>query len=317
MIEYSRKSWWRVTLSLHGTVLPNVLGRVGLLTGFSLALCVLNDRVLEHYGYALPALDQLGHTVLGVALGMLISSRTTASINRYWEGRQCWGAIVNASRNLARLGAMYAPPAEELAGLISAYCILVRDNLRRSSRSAPASQSDPRLNSPNAPRWNGAGWAGEIEKFVSLPVAERVLAAASPPTMLAKSISAWINARRRAGALDSIQAMTLEGELNRLVDNQGGCERIQKTPLPFVYAALIKQVLMLYLFTLPLVLVAKMGFAAPLVVAVVALGMLGIEEAGVEVEDPFGTEPNSLPLEDICATIARDAQALATPERGA
>ena len=40
MINYNREKWWRTTFRLHGTVLPNVLGRVGVLTGFSLALCV-------------------------------------------------------------------------------------------------------------------------------------------------------------------------------------------------------------------------------------------------------------------------------------
>ena len=84
------------------------------------------------------------------------------------------------------------------------------------------------------------------------------------------------------------------------VDNQGGCEKIRRTPLPFVYAALIKQVLLLYLATLPFVLVPKMGFVAPLVVVGVSLGMLGIEEAGVEIEDPFGLDPNHLPLDEIC-----------------
>ena len=38
--------------------------------------------------------------------------------------------------------------------------------------------------------------------------------------------------------------------------------------------------------------------------------MLGIEEAGVEIERPFGTDPNCLPLEQICSSIARDAVAL-------
>jgi putative membrane protein len=286
VIEYSRKSWWQITRSLHGTVLPNVLGRVGLLTGFSLALCLLNDRVLGPNGYPLPALDQLGHTVLGVALSMLISARTTASNNRYWEGRQCWGAIVNASRNLARLGAVYAGAAEELAGLIAAYAIAVRENLR------------------------GNRDLRDIYHLLPGYVAKEAAAAASPPTMLAKFISQWIQRRHSEGAIDVYQAMTLENAVSQLIDNQGGCERIQKTPLPFVYAALIKQVLMVYLATLPFVLVAKMGFAAPLVVAVVSLGMLGIEEAGVEVEDPFGMEPNSLPLEEICDTIGRDVRAL-------
>jgi len=30
----------------------------------------------------------------------------------------------------------------------------------------------------------------------------------------------------------------------------------------------------------------------------------------VEIEDPFGLEPNDLPLEQICATIARDTAQL-------
>ena len=102
----------------------------------------------------------------------------------------------------------------------------------------------------------------------------------------------------------------MEQVLNNMVDAQGGCERIQKTPLPFVYASLIRQLLLIYLGSLPFVLVARMGYAAPLVVAVVSLGMLGIEEAGVEIERPFGTDPNCLPLEQICALIARDAVAL-------
>jgi putative membrane protein len=39
--------------------------------------------------------------------------------------------------------------------------------------------------------------------------------------------------------------------------------------------------------------------------------MLGIEEAGVEIEAPFGLEPNQLPLDRICETIARDVADLA------
>jgi len=45
-------------------------------------------------------------------------------------------------------------------------------------------------------------------------------------------------------------------------------------------------------------------------VAFITLGLMGIEEIGVEIEEPFGTDPNDLPLEAMCATIGRDAQAL-------
>ena len=91
MIEYQSNRWWRTTFSFYGTVLPHVLGRVGLLTAFCLALCLLDDYVLRKQGYPLPSLDQLGHTVLGVAMSMLIVFRTNSSNNRYWDGRSFWG----------------------------------------------------------------------------------------------------------------------------------------------------------------------------------------------------------------------------------
>lgn len=286
VIDYERTNWWRTVIAYRGTVLPQVLGRVGVLTVFCLLLCVLNEFVLIKAGLPLPVLDQLGHTVLGMALGMLIVFRTSSSNDRYWDGRACWGALVNGSRNLARLAATYAPPAEPLANLITAYAISVRDHLR------------------------GQRNFETLTKLVSGELVDRMAHANNPPTVLASEISRWIGSRVQEKKIDTQQAVLMEMVLNNMVDNQGGCERIQRTPLPFVYAALIKQILLLYLASLPLVLVGRMGFAAPLVVAVVSFGMLGIEDAGIEIENPFGTDANSLPLEQICSTIARDAGTL-------
>ncbi len=99
MIEYKSERWWRTTCAFYGTVLPNVLGRVGLLTGFCLLLCVLDEYVFRRYGFALPSLDQLGHSVLGVAMSMLIVFRTNSSNNRYWDGRTFWGVLVNGAQS--------------------------------------------------------------------------------------------------------------------------------------------------------------------------------------------------------------------------
>jgi putative membrane protein len=288
VITYDRTSWWRTVFTFHGTVLPAVLGRVGLLTAFCLALCLLDNYLLEKIGYPLPALDQLGHAVLGTALGMLIVFRTNSSNSRYWDGRAHWGAIVNGSRNLTRLAATYATPAEPVANLITAYAVSIREHLRGNRK------------------FEG------LTKLIPAELVEEMGHANNPPLVIAVALSRWINSRRMEGRIDNWQAMTMEGVLNSLVDNQGACERIQRTPLPFVYAALIKQILLLYLASLPFVLVAKMGFAAPLVVAVVSFGMLGIEEAGIEIEDPFDIDPNGVPLEQICATIAHDTNQICT-----
>jgi putative membrane protein len=269
-----------------------MIGRVGLLTLFCLLLTMLNEYGLHRYGTALPSLDQLGHVVMGTALGLLIVFRTNTSFARFWEARSHWGSLVNCSRNLVRAGSVYCGPSAELARLVTAFVLALKQHLR----------VDKDLS--------------ELRPLVPGRLLAEVAAASNPPTVLARAISEWIARRLVGGRLDPMQAARMEGLVATLTDAQGGCEKILRTPLPFVYAALIKEVLFLYLATLPFVLVERMGFAAPLVVAGVSLGMLGIEEAGVEIEDPFGTGPNHLALDRICDTIARDAAALAADPDG-
>jgi putative membrane protein len=229
---------------------------------------------------------------LGVALGMFIVFRTNTSYARFWEARSHWGMIVNTSRNLVRAGTVYAGPAGDLARLVAAYVYALKDFLR------------------------GNRDLSEIRPFVPGRLLEQLATAGNPPLLLAKSMSDWIANKQALGRLDAIQTGRMEGLVATLTDAQGGCEKILKTPLPFVYAALIKEVLLLYLATLPFVLVSKLGLAAPLAVAGVSLGLLGIEEAGVEIEDPFGSGPNHLALDRICESIARDTAALAADPDG-
>jgi putative membrane protein len=286
VIEYDRTRWFRLTFAFWGTVLPRILGPVGLLTGFCLLLCLFDNLVLQPNENELPEMDSLGHAVLGGALSLLIVFRTNTSNQRYWESRSHWGMIVNTCRNLARMGATYAAPADELARLLTAYVVALKENLR------------------------GTREWGLLRPLLPGRVFEQVVAAKNPPAMLARSLSEWVQHRLSEGKLDTRQAMEMEVLICVLVDQQGGCEKIQRTPLPFVYAALIKQLMFLYLYSLPFVLVPKLGYAAPIVVTVVGLGMLGIEEAGVEIENPFGMDANNLPLERLCETIAGDVKDL-------
>lgn len=293
MIDYDRTSWWWNCFSWRGTVLPYVLARVGLLTAWCLALYLFNELVLEPQGRKLPKLDPIGHQVLGVALGMFIVFRTNSAHSRFWEARSHWGMLVNTTRNLVRLGAVYAPPADDLARLVTAYVLMLREQLR-DNRSLET-----------------------IRHLVPGRVLDRLAGVNNPAQVLASFLSEWIAGRLAAGRLDPILAARMESLVGVLVDNQGGCEKIRRTPLPFVYAVLIKQVLLIYLATLPFVLVPLMDFMAPLVLMGVSLGLLGIEEAGVEIEDPFGLDPNHLPLNQICAAIGRDVADLAAPDKPA
>jgi putative membrane protein len=241
---------------------------------------------------SLGKIDAAAYTVLGSLIGFLVVFRTNSSSNRYWEGRSLWGQMINSSRSLARFAEGYVPPANDLAELISGYVVALKQTLRRSHD------------------------ISEAELYLPPDVFQRAQSTGNPPTAIAAAMTAWIAERFRAGKLDSQQVRHMEDLLARMVDAQGGCEKIQKTPLPFVYASMIKQLITVYLAAFPLVVCEKMGWWTPLFVGIVAFGFFGIEEAGVEIEDPFDLEDNCLPLEALCMTIIRDTAELTLPAHG-
>jgi putative membrane protein len=215
-----------------------------------------------------------------------------ASNNRYWEGRSLWGQIINASRNLVRVGVEYTDEGAELADLVSAYAISLRRSLQ------------------------GNMDTDETELFLPEPLRRRANRFGNPPTALAACISEWIGRNWRSGNFDAVVLRHMEEQLSKMVDAQGGCEKIRKTPLPFAYVVMIKQLILIYLLTLPIAVGNHCGWWSPVLVCIVAVGLLGMEEASVEIEDPFGTHENCLDMVNYTLTIARDTGQMAARKEG-
>ena len=95
----------------------------------------------------------------------------------------------------------------------------------------------------------------------------------------------------------------MDTNLTALVDYHSGCERIVRTPIPFAYAQHIKLFVTLFCFTVPFAIVDAMKGYTPVAAAIFAFALFGIDEIGVEIEDPFGYDDNDLPIERIAATI--------------
>lgn len=290
MIEYNRYSWWKTALSFRGTALPRASGRILAFTTYATLVQIVYELGLDR-GWIdqqhFLGLDPVGHAVVGSLLGFLITFRMNASNSRYWEGRSHWGAMINASRNLVRYGCQASTGGRELASLVAGYIYSLRQSLQ------------------------GKRDFGEAILYLSPEQCRIAEKFGNRPTAISGFLSEWIIARQRNTEIDTVQSRMLEEQLSKLVDAQGGCEKIQKTPLPFAYVAMIKQLILVYLVTLPLVLCERCGWWSPLLMAIIALGLFGMEEASVETEDPFGSDDNCLDLEAYSLTIARDTGQLA------
>jgi putative membrane protein len=287
MIDYDTRGWLRIMLQLRGSVLPTLVPRM---VGFAV-LGALAVWLHQRFGVMLPP---LAHTLVGVALGLLLVFRTNASYDRFWEGRRLVGMITNRSRDLVRQLVGYhvgddAAASGERADLtrqVNLLFALVRQNLRRERDLA------------------ALGALATAEERAALePVASR-------PNLALAWLAQGFGRAAAAGRLTEQRLQLLDANLTSFEDSWGGAERILKTPIPFAYAQHIKSFLVLFCVSAPFAMVEAMGWATPVAAAVLAFGLFGIEEIGIEIEDPFGTDMNDLPLDRIGETIAADTAAL-------
>jgi putative membrane protein len=216
--------------------------------------------------------------------------RTNTAYERFWEGRKCWGSIVNHSRNLARhiwvsideitpddrenkIAALY---------LLVAFAIATKRHLR------------------------GEAINHELEELMHPSYYSKLINMNNPPLEVAFWIGDYLQHQYKRKCINSYQLSGMQDLLNYLVDNLGGCERILRTPMPLAYAIHLKQLLLLYCLLLPFQIVQALGFWTGLITALVSFSLFGIEAIGLEIENPFGYDNNDLPLDTICKTMKRN-----------
>jgi putative membrane protein len=88
-----------------------------------------------------------------------------------------------------------------------------------------------------------------------------------------------------------------------LLDAQGGCERIKKTPFPRGYAFISERLVVAFGMLLPFAMVKDLGWVAVPINLLVCGAFALISEAGRVLEDPFTMFYNGLPLAAISTTI--------------
>jgi putative membrane protein len=284
MIHYDPHRWFDHLFDVKGSLIPEITLRVLSCVAWSVAV-VAFDRYVRPIGIPVTV-----HTLVGVALGLLLVFRTNSSYDRFWEGREIWGRVVNESRNLGRRVAAHLrrDPAllESVIRWVGAFPHAVRNVLRDTEDLGPISEGLPK---------------DEID---------RVLRAEDPPLAVASRITSLLVQARDKGLISDIVLVALDQNVQLLVNCLGGCERIHSTPLPYSYMVHLRRLMIIYCFTLPFALVDTFGWLTVVATLGVAYTFFGIEEIGVEIENPFGHDANDLPLEEFCAKVAKNLLAI-------
>jgi ion channel-forming bestrophin family protein len=282
-------NWFRVVATLHGSVIPAIGWRVLICALFSTVVALLHAR-----GWEVLSLPILGNVVPSVVLGLLLVFRTNTAYERYWEGRKLWGSLVNTIRNLSRQiwVVVTAETRQDRRGkinalkLLLAFAIATKLHLQKD----PDQQQLIALLTP--------------EQFEELPQINH------PPLKIAFWLEDYLQQQYQGGKIHILQLTYLDQLVDELVISLGGCERIIKTPIPLAYAIHLKQLLLLYCLLLPFQLVAATHLWTGLIVGLISFTLFGVEEIGIEIENPFGSDLNDLPLDSIIATMQRNLEDL-------
>lgn len=290
VIHYDPHRWLDHFFDLRGSMVRQISLRV-------LACVIWSAVVLAAYDMGLTriAVPSTLHTMVGLALGLLLVFRTNSSYDRFWEGRKLWGGMVNECRNLVRGALVHLDTDPELLHRLTRWTALFpysAMNVLRGVKGLPAGGLPP----------------------------DQIAAAADaqhPTLAVASRLTECLREAHRKRLISDIVLVSLDRNVQLLVDYVGGCERIRKTPLPFAYVVHLRRSLVIYCFTLPFALVETFGWTTVLDVLLVSYTFFGIEEIGVQIEGPFGFDENDLPLEDICETIERNVLAMVKLEEGA
>ncbi|TNE85695.1 MAG: bestrophin [Deltaproteobacteria bacterium] len=286
MLVRPTRSFPGTALLLRGTAIsqiwPWLLGIGGIASGVT----YLNEVI------GMPeaaSVTLIPFSLMGLALSIFLGFRNNACYDRWWEARKLWGALINQSRIQARDSLQFMDldeaQGQALVRRIAGFPYALKAHLRTEASFEALADFVPR---------------DEVDALKPEP---------NVPDAYLMHLGEAYTREFKAGRLGEYRYIALMKGVARLSDIQGGCERIKNTPVPISYTVLTHRIVALYCLSLPFGLVGEIHWLTPVVVLIVSFAFLGLDAVGTQIEDPFETDPNDLPLAALARTIERDLKA--------
>ena len=284
MIIYNPKEWFKAVFYIHKSdsfrkLLPFII----LMAVYSAGIAFFEIEYLKLNEKSWVKEITTVHSLLGFVLSMLLVFRTNTAYDRWWEGRKQWGGLTNISRNFAlKLNAFLDEDDHENRNYfikgISLYAKTLFSFLRSDYSTFMIDQ---------------------------VKYHEMDLKSKHVPNQVANALNKRVNDLYKDGKLTGDQLLILSREMSEFTNACGACERIKNTPIPFSYSSFIKKFIVLYVITLPVGLVFSMGYFVAIAVPFIFYVLASLELIAEAIEQPFGTDIDDLPIEQITMNIEK------------
>jgi len=224
------------------------------------------------------------YSLLGFVISLLLVFRTNTAYDRWWEGRKAWGSIVNDTRSLSSKLSAASLTIEEknsFTRLIPLFVVATKQHLRNQDLKQEASV---------VLYLDGLDLSGH------------------QPLRIIQLLRVEIENLLHKETIHKESWLALNRDLDSLINSLGVCERIKNTPIPFSYSLFIKKFIFIYVVTMPLAFVPLFGYLSAFISTFVFYALVSMELLAEEIEDPFGSDQNDLPTDQLCLTIQNNCQ---------
>lgn len=281
MIKYNPKSWFKLIFGFHRSDTFRILWKELIYIGLFTLLVAWIDLTYFPHVTVLTNLVAV-YSLIGFVISLLLVFRTNTAYDRWWEGRRKLGDINNDSRNLAaKLSAVLTEKEDRafFARMIPNFSLVCKEQLRK----------------------------GVVLDDIDLTKEERdkIENCEHYPTAIIEFLYQKVNELTLKDKISGFDQQLIERNLNNMLDSIGTCERIKSTPIPFSYSLFFKKFIFIYVTTLPLAFVNLFGYFSALIATFVFYVLVSLEVLAEEIEDPFGSDDNDLPMDLIVMRIRR------------
>jgi len=341
--RHSAKDWMYNVRSLpQSTILREVRNPVLTIIAWSTLVSVLHKLFLRSVTFRHLALHmQVGasaHSFLVSSLGLLLVFRTNSAYQRFAEGRAIWERILSTSRNLSRMINLYSDDLSaarkyRMTRLLAAFPYLLRHHIRPKGIDCNGGRIPiqyriplPEItDEPVETRHEGCKDSSCSSRSDSLDTSERsrcwVDKRELPWSLLPDSalLKCAESQNRPLWTCDQLgkeiasvsyndhwtsrERLTMLGQVDKLSNAIGECERIHQTAVPVNYARHSLRSVSMWLLTLPFALVQDLGLITGPVMGAIAWLLFGVYQIGHSIEDPF---QGTLRLSVLCDAIRKD-----------
>lgn len=235
------------------------------------------------------------HGVLGLPMGFMLVFRWNNAHERWWYGRTCLGNILLYCKNLGGTFCTWVAPddpmlAARALGLIGALKETVADRL-------------------NGTVLNDGAILSQLTTPLDARDLEGLFLADNKVLFCIEALRSCVVEAFKKDFVPSAIASTIHSEVAAIMDNYGSCEKVVNQPPPGCIITHLKSTLMVYVCSLPMILVHEVGvWGVVPVTTILSLALFGIEAAAEQIEQPFGNRPYDLPVRALMNSNSRDLE---------